>query len=201
MEVTARLTKEWKKRMLLLVAFCLAGSGWFFYDGFIGYPKIAERYAEFDKLAQGLIEKGEAQSPDDESVRLAWADRARELGWKVEKPKNKTESDYLEQKYYGSALAMVALGLLVWFIVSSSQTILFDGKTITTANGRQVDIDSVVELDKKKWDKKGIAYAVYEENGERRKMTLDDYKFGGAVAIVEEIERRLADKNTPTATP
>lgn len=191
MNVEARITKEWLKRMALMVLFVAGGAGWFFYDGFIGYPKAAERHQAFQDLADGMIERGEASSEMDDSVRLAWSDIAKENGWKPEKPKNVTPEKIREQKVIGVGLSVLALGILGWVVVSVNQRITSDGKTIRSAFGREVAYDEIVDLDKRKWDKKGIAYAVYEAGGRRGKIVLDDYKFAGTEEIVNEIERRL----------
>ena len=177
--------------MGLLTLFMLGGAGWFFYDGYIGYPKEAERHDAFEQLAEDMIAAGEANASTDESVRLAWSDMAAENGWKPEKPKDRTAAQIREQKVIGVGLTLVALGIVVWIVVSLNQRITSDGETIRSATGKVVHYDEVKSLDKRKWDKKGIAYAHYTTEGKARKITLDDYKFAGAEEIVEEIERRL----------
>ncbi len=174
-----------------MILFVWGGAAWFFYDGYIGYPKAAERYAEFDQLAKEMIAAGEAQAEIDESVRLAWAEKARANGWKIEKPKEITDRQIEEQKVIGLGLTIVGFGIVVWGIISMRQTITSDGKSIKSAFGKVVHYDEVKSLDKRKWDKKGIAYAHYTTEGKKQKITLDDYKFAGAEEIVEEIERRL----------
>ncbi|MGY8719212.1 MAG: hypothetical protein ACKVI3_15690, partial [Verrucomicrobiia bacterium] len=57
------------------------------------------------------------------------------------------------------------------------------------------------------WAQKGIAYAVYEKNGKKRRLCLDDHKFIGAEAIILEAEKRIkarteaASDSAPEATP
>jgi hypothetical protein len=52
-------------------------------------------------------------------------------------------------------------------------------------------LDSIVEIDRKKWEKKGIAYAIYDEAGKQKRLTLDAHKFEGCEAIILEAERRI----------
>ena len=46
-------------------------------------------------------------------------------------------------------------------------------------------------MDRKKWDNKGIAYAIYEIDGVQRRLCLDEHKFKGCEAIILEAERRI----------
>ncbi|MET0261452.1 MAG: hypothetical protein ABW223_01045, partial [Rariglobus sp.] len=58
----------------------------------------------------------------------------------------------------------------------------------------------IVEMDRHKWTNKGIAYAIYEVNGKRRRLCLDDHKFIGCEEIILEAERRIAARaGTPPA--
>lgn len=191
MDVIAQLTKEWKRRWLILTAFFCAGALWFFYDGFIGYPKVAERYKVYEQVARDAIDRGDAEDMEDPALQLIWEKYAIEQGWKIDKPKNHDEDDFQEQKNFGIGLLVISGGLLVWFVLSHRQRVTFDGTTITAPNGTQVKADQIIDLDKKKWENKGIVYAVYEEGGKRKKLVLDDYKFGGTVEIIDELERRL----------
>jgi hypothetical protein len=74
-----------------------------------------------------------------------------------------------------------------------------DGDIITGAGGETVHFDSIVEMDRRKWENKGIAYAIYEKDGKRRRLCLDDHKFIGCEEIILEAERRIAARAT-TAT-
>ena len=60
-------------------------------------------------------------------------------------------------------------------------------------------LDSIVDMDRRKWADKGIAYAIYEENGKRKRLTLDDHKFIGCEAIILEAEKRIAARAGATA--
>lgn len=195
MNVNARISREWLKRMGLMILFMVGGSGWFFYDGFIGYPKAAGRHAEFQQMVEEMVAQGKAATADDESVRLAWAERARANGWRVEKPKEITDAQIAEQKLIGGVLSVLALVLAIWVAISLRKSVRCDGETVTGACGTRVHLDEIHGLDKRKWQRKGIAYALYSTAGRERKLTLDDFKFAGAVEIVDEIDRRLAKRS------
>ncbi|MEM6884502.1 MAG: hypothetical protein AAF571_05670 [Verrucomicrobiota bacterium] len=191
MEIHATLTKEWKQRWLILTGFMFAGALWFYYDGFIGYPKLAERYHEYEQLTEELIATGAAIDKRDQVVVESWRDYATERGWKRDLPKKKTDKDFANQKKYGSVLVVVSLILLGWYRKSTQQTVEFDGTTITGTDGAQVKAADVASIDKRKWENKGIVYAHYDVDGTGQKMTLDAYKFDGVEKIVEVLDKRL----------
>ena len=66
-----------------------------------------------------------------------------------------------------------------------------DGEIITGAGGEKVEFDRIVDTDRRKWETKGIAYAIYEKDGKKRRLCLDDHKFIGAEEILLEAERRI----------
>ncbi len=69
-------------------------------------------------------------------------------------------------------------------------------------NRETVHLDTIVDMDLRKWASKGIAYAIYEKDGKRRRLCLDDHKFVGCEAIILEAERRIAASNgTTPASP
>lgn len=191
MEINAMLTKEWKQRWLILTGFIFAGALWFYYDGFVGYPKMAERYVAYEQLTEKLISSGKAIDKRDQIVIETWRDYATEQGWERDIPKKKTEKNFSTQKNFGSGLLVISFLLLGWYRISSKQAVRFDGTTITSTNGAQVAAADVTSIDKRKWENKGIVYAHYQEDGNDRKMTLDAYKFDGVEKIVETLDQRL----------
>jgi len=158
MEINAMLTKEWKQRWLILTGFIFAGALWFYYDGFVGYPKMAERYVAYEQLTEKLISSGKAIDKRDQIVIETWRDYATEQGWERDIPKKKTEKNFSTQKNFGSGLLVISFLLLGWYRISSKQAVRFDGTTITSTNGAQVAAADVTSIDKRKWENKGIIW-------------------------------------------
>ncbi len=179
MEVVARVSKVWRKRMLMLTLFGLAGGGWFFYDGFVGYPKQIVRAKEFQQFElEGRVAE--------------WPAHAASKGWRTDNPgEPKTAKDLDTQKQCGMLGVLLSLSLAGYWFWSEQRCIRLDGEVITAPTGTQVQLSEITEVDRRKWDGKGIAIALYERDGERRKLIIDDYKYEGAVQILEEVERRL----------
>ena len=66
-----------------------------------------------------------------------------------------------------------------------------EGEVIIGASGERVELDWITKMDRRKWEKKGIAYAIYEEGGKLKRLCLDDHKFAGCEAIILEAEKRI----------
>jgi hypothetical protein len=197
MKVETKLTKVWRRKMLFLIAMVFAGSLWFLFDGFYGYPKKAERYEVFRQIAG-------SDSPDaraDQDVRRAWEKIAAERRWPPDLPKEITAKDIRDQKLYGAGTAVVGVLLVFWLMYNDRLSIRADDTNVYSARGKKVPFGEIIGLDKAKWDSKGIAYAIYVEEGRQKKLVLDDYKFEGTEKIVEDIERRLAQHDKERDEP
>jgi hypothetical protein len=191
MEVCARISKEWRNRMLFMffMFFCMAG--WFLWDGYIAWPAETERYQAFSQIADEVIAKGLAVDVEDVEVRLAWERHARAEGYSSKIPKERTDSDLSQQRWIGGVMMTASLLFLGWVLWNHTRSIRAEGDLITGASGETVHLDSIVSVDRRKWSKKGIAYGIYEKGGKQRRLVLDDHKFAGAEAIVLEAERRI----------
>lgn len=67
-----------------------------------------------------------------------------------------------------------------------------DGDIIAGASGEKVPLDKIIEMDRRKWASKGVAYSIYtDDQGKRRRLCLDDHKFLGCEAIILEAETRI----------
>lgn len=55
MQVDARISKEWRKRMFFM-GFMIWGSAlWFAYDGYVAWPAEEERYQKLVELTADLV--------------------------------------------------------------------------------------------------------------------------------------------------
>ncbi len=191
MKVEAKITRTWRDRMFLILIFTVGSAAWFYYDGFVAWPKkieAANAYKELKEKAGGEINATE------------WASIAERNGWDTSDPgEPKTEEDLATQKYIGTFFVVVSVLYLIWFVRQCKRVIHADDESFADPSGALVRYDRVVAVDKRKWDNKGIAYAIYEdEKGIMRKAIIDDYKYGGSEVILNECEARLAAKEVST---
>jgi hypothetical protein len=174
--------------MLLQTAFFIGFGLWFFYDGAISYPQHNRRIGQFVMA----YKRGEAKTWHEFAGRKGWPGLDHHLPY--------SSGEIRTQFVLGAVSAEVGVMVFVWFLISRKLKMTSDGQTVCGVRGQQVPLDAFVGVNKRKWDRKGIAYALYEENGKRRRLTIDDYKFVGGEDILKQIEERLAKKNEAQAT-
>ncbi len=197
MKVAAKISREWRDRMAIILILLIGAAGWFFYDGFISYPKYNVKASEYAKLA-------EVYKADDALLQEKWKQLALEKGWDSEDvPKHRKNEK--QQFQWGTGL-LIAFALFVfWMFHEMRKTITADDEKflgIATglspfSHGVSVKYESVVGIDKRKWDKKGIAKIFYKtEKGTRNSVLIDDYKYAGSEKILERCEQILAQKKS-----
>jgi hypothetical protein len=191
MEVVARISKEWRRRMLFMFFMIFGIAAWFLYDGYILWPDEAQRHVEYLEIKDTLIEAGDAVVEESTSVRLAWERHAREMDYRRNIPKERMDDDIREQRVIGWAMIIGALLYGVWIAWNHTRQVSAEGDIVIGASGERVDINLITAIDRKKWKDKGIAYGIYEEGGKRRRLCLDEHKFRGCEAIIIEADQRI----------
>jgi hypothetical protein len=181
----ATLSKTWKNRQTIISVALIALGAWFFYDGAIGFPKKNVRF----RAHRELVEQGRESE---------WAALAQKNGWPPHAPEKEYKPVDLKGQFVlggASAVAgLIALGLLV---KSLGQQLRSDDEGICGASGRRVPFSAITGLDRSKWESKGIVFALFEINGRKGRLMLDDYKFAGAEAIIKQAEEQLAARQKP----
>jgi hypothetical protein len=181
MPAEARISPIWKKQKLFVALFMIAIGGWFFWDGFVGYPRSNERWEAHQRhLVEG---------------RLAdWPDYAKSRGW-VPTPPHKLfkKSDIIGQYVFGGIGTLLGIIVLIYWATQKNQFVRTDENAVYTPRGTTVPFPAITGLGKKRWDAKGIAVVRYELDGRKGQFLLDDYKFDTEPTrkILDEIEAKL----------
>jgi len=187
MPVKANIDKKFLLRLGLIALFLLGVSLWFLYDGTVKYPRQRERALEY----QRVMEKKDLKEEDRLSE---WLDVASRHGWPAENP-GEPKEEYEIHMQLGIAALAAAPGLLYafFFLRARGRWIEMNETGLRTSWGRQLEFDQIVSLDKKKWKTKGIAKITYQQNGRRRQLVLDDWKYYAdpTKAILCEVESRI----------
>ncbi|MBC8190252.1 MAG: hypothetical protein H8E75_07465 [Puniceicoccaceae bacterium] len=191
MEVNARISTEWRKRMLFMFFMIFGIAAWFLSDGYYFWPNEDKRFDEYTEILDGLVEAGKAEDAESSSVQIAWQRHAREQGYKSKVPKERTDSAIGEQRVIGWVMMGGSLVFLAWIGWNHTRSVRAEGEIVIGASGERVELDSIVATDRKKWKNKGIAYAIYEVAGKQKRLCLDDHKFAGCEAILLEAEKRI----------
>jgi hypothetical protein len=137
-----------------------------------------------------------------------WETVAKENDWPIEKPDEnkvlvKTVED-IKNRYdwkIKSQFVMIAVAAPVGFfslfvyLGSRGRWLEANNSGITSSWGQQFDFDSILTLDKKQWQNKGIARITYDTEGRTQKFVLDNYKFDRWAVddILLRVESQITD--------
>ncbi len=183
MPVRANISSRYRGRWGLMALFCFGFTLWFLYDGSITYPNQRARALKYQEL-------------QDEGRLDEWEIIAAENGWPSANPgEPKTEHDIGVQFAMAATAAPVGLVFLVLFLVSRGRWMEGDENGIKTSWGQEVQFSQITGLDKKLWRNKGIAKITYQENGKKRRLALDDFKYDREATeeMLRAVESHLDD--------
>ncbi len=166
-------------RMGLVGLACVGAGLWFLYDGLYTYPALkehAEAYVEFEKEHPEL---GQKQLFD------RWKEVAAERGWpaggagKEMTPYGRPKEDFdINGQFYFAGLAgFVGLFFLSRLLLNRGRWVEADDMGLRSSENREVKFDQITALNKKKWQSKGIAKVLYETDGRKNKIVLDDCNY------------------------
>jgi hypothetical protein len=199
MPVTTKMSKRFLVRLVLISVFCLGCSAFFLYDGAVAWPKQRARtlgpWRAYEKMREELVQELGAQDVSDRAQRERWTEIAEEHGWDKTLPpeRPKSELKIRGQFYFAAGLAVPGVCYIFFFLRDRRRWIEMSETGLRSSWGQQLDFGQIVLLDKKHWKKKGIARVRYEENGRRRTLTLDDWKYEPktTLAILRGVEAHV----------
>jgi hypothetical protein len=167
-----------------LMTVLLIGMGlWFGYDGFIGWPKSNEMRNKLLDDAKAIDARGDR----------AGAER---LIQEAGKYKAHTDTDIRFQKVLCFALPPLAIILLIRSLHNSRGSYRLEGTTLHVPGHPPVPFANITEIDKRLWDRKGIAYISYDlGDGRQGKLKLDDFLYDRPPT--DEIYQRIEKYVTP----
>lgn len=200
MQVHAPISKEWRRRMIFMGAMIWGSGLWFAYDGYINWPAEEQRYQKLVELTADIVEEGDKITEKNPEVKQVWSAYAAEHDLKPKVPKHRSDGDLAGQRYIAGFFCTIGVIFTAWVWLQHRKSVRAEGETITGAEGQTVEFYEIVDMDRSKWEAKGIAYAIYERDGKRQRLCLDDHKFIGAEAIILEAEKRLAARSGASAT-
>lgn len=203
MNINARISKEWRRRMLFMLFMISTISAWFLWDGYVVWPNGAERHAEFVEIEAALVESGKIEAVPqqahaaevNEYLRIEWERYAKKAGYKRDIPKERTDASIREQRMIGWVMMTGSVLFGLWVLWNHKLCVRAEGEAVIGTSGQRVELDSIVKIDRKQWEKKGIAYAIYEVEGKQKRLCLDEHKFKGCEEIILEAERRIKTRN------
>jgi hypothetical protein len=178
---------RWKHLMMALLM--IAGGLWFAYDGWINWPRMNEMAVKIEKQ----LEAAQHAKPIDDN-------KVTELSKEKDKYIKHTSTDILFQKILATVLPAIGLFWLVWTIKDTRGRYRLSGDTLYVPGHPPVSFSAIRRIDKRKWDRKGIAYLHYEHGvpATPAVLKLDDFAYERRPT--DEILKRI-EKNVLTSAP
>ncbi len=173
--VVARAGRYYRNARFIMVTLVIGFGAYFLYDGFIAYPK-----------------KNDVERAKPENI-----NQAGEFIGKLPY----SEWDIFLQKALGFAMPPLGLAYLAFFMRRSRGEYRMENQQIAIPGHPPFHIDEVTKLDKKLWDRKGIAVVSYETaSGQKGAATLDDFIYDRKPTdqIYDAIVANLKDRAAST---
>lgn len=188
MVIRSNISPKYLFRLIIVGLICSAGALWFLYDGLVTYPNQRVRAEEFIRFS-------EEHADLDEKDRLdKWNEYAKKQGWPTGNPGEPYKKyDINEQFFYAGGAGLIALGFLSRFVYMWPRWVECDDDTLRDKAGHETKLANIKELNKKRWDSKGIAFVHYEKDGKPERIRLDDfyYDLDTTRAILRHIEKNI----------
>lgn len=189
-EIVATAGGYYRITRYIISAVMVAMGLWFGYDGFVGYPRhnrIAVELQAEKSRATTEAEKGAIQTKI------------------VEHGKEHTATDIFWQRVLFFALPPLGIAAIArWIYISRGVYRLTADKLLHVPGHPPVPLDSITEIDKRQWDRKGIAHISYElGGGQKGTIRLDDfiYEREPTDEIFKRVEEHVAPNVSTDETP
>jgi hypothetical protein len=172
--MTIRATADTKfiRKYLFLAAAGLGFFLWGAYDEFVKFPLELEMARAFDPFHD---------QPDAVQKWAELYEQHKDRGWHREKPHNRaaTVEGYIRFNRFiiFGGLALMGYFLIKYFRVKNAWMESTENG-ITTSWGKSLEFANITQINKKRWEAKGIAKVTYKDQaGVERSMVFDDFKF------------------------
>jgi hypothetical protein len=171
-----------------LMSLLLIGMGiWFGFDGYVNWPKSNDVHDNLER------QRVAAQDRHDEAS-------AEQLLEQENQHKHHSPTDIWFQKVLCFTMPPLGILLLIWARYNSRGEYRMEGNILHVPGHPPVELSQITEIDRRLWDRKGIAFIQYNVgNGGQRKLRLDDFVYDRPPT--DEIFKRIEAFVTPAATP
>jgi hypothetical protein len=183
--IVARAGKYYRNTRYIMCAVLIGMGAWFGYDGFKAWPELNERIAEVKRRQVAATDAAEKNRLGEELKKLG---------------EPKSDTDILLQEILCFVLPPLGIVVLRRALHNSrGEYRLDEGNTLHVPGHPPVPFENITEVDRSKWDRKGIAYVDYDlGNGQQGTIKLDDFHYERPPT--DEIFKRIEDFVTPQAT-
>jgi hypothetical protein len=184
--ITARAGRYYRNVRYLMFLLILAMAGWFMYDGFVKYPAQAQRHAELTAEQDKL----NTETPKND-------ERIAKVSKELKDAKARSPLDIKAQQWIGMSLVPTGIGALIFWLRRSRGAFHLNNDILEAPGHPPVPLRMITRLDSGAWDRKGIAFVMYNlGNGSEGKIVLDDFIYDRKPidAIYEHIKQAILQK-------
>ncbi len=191
-EIIAPPDARYRWKHLIVAIVLIAAGGWFAYDGWIKWPN------DNRKIEQVQKDKEAASAAGDTAKVELLAKQLQDLSYHG-------PWDLLLQKFLAFTLPAFGIFWGAWTIKDTRGVYRMSGNTLEVPGHPPVTVDDIRRIDKRKWDKKGIAYLHYEigQPPTSGVLKLDDFAYERKPVdeILERIEKNVMSSVTTEVAP
>lgn len=178
MNIKANAHRGYLIKYLLIGIAALVFGLWHVKDALFVYPTLRPLADAYETLQGPLDENGQSAIPDGE-LQANWQALAQENGWSEDVPKTNDEiNNLLLYNYFiGIIFSTIGLGCLTIALTTVGKWVKLENDVVSDKKGNSINVRDIVEIDKKRWEKKGLVTLTANTEGRTKKMILDDLKF------------------------
>lgn len=191
--VRADYDPDYFKRFLWLALGCLFFGSWFLFDGLVGYPNELKRCEAYWQPTDNPREPWKAIDNAE------WQKIAKENDWSKTPPKTKPDKQKSKigtQFFYSILCYFITIPCLLKWYLPRGTWIEADDSKLTSSWGKEFAFEQITQINKRKWEDRGIARVKYESDGVPQSFTFDDYKYQREPMgqIMLAMEAKLSDE-------
>ena len=162
--IVARPDFWYRTKRFVMVAILVGMGPWFAYDGWKGWPAENQKIADLGRQ----LDAANKQNNEAEIDRLNHDPLTHSPGH--------SDLALQIQKILAGALPLLGVGFLFWTLHASRGVYQLRGDVLEVPGHPPVNLHEVMEIDRSRWDRKGIAYLKYKTaSGAVGKLCLDDF--------------------------
>jgi len=205
MNLRTKINPRYLMRMGLVGLFCLGMTAWCAKDGLITYPAQREKAEAYKKFEEANPEVGQKDLFD------LWKEEAAKHDWdpgiagKEMTPYGPPMKpvDINGQFIMGAVTGFIGLIFLSKLLFNRGRWIEADDIGMRSSENRELKYAQITALNKKKWSSKGIAKVLYEVDGRKKKIVLDDcnYERDTTQAILRHVEAAIGHDKITNGKP
>jgi hypothetical protein len=187
-EIVAKAGKSYRWRRYIMVVLFIVGGAWFWYDGYIGWPRHNHKLDEAEQM------RNQAEATHEQARYDAISHEISRMHARY------SDASLFLQKLLAYSLPPLGIIFLIRMLYVSRGEIRLKDDVITAPGHPAIPFTAIRELDKRQWDRKGIATVKYEVEGRTGTLTLDDFVYdqNPTDAIYDRILSYVAPQSAPT---